>query len=184
MSIRGVASPVVNSQRAVEEAYSLIDRFSTVDGSLSTSQDLRIEGRVIGTLHCEGVLFVAQGAEVQADVVADGIVVEGSVSGSIECHGRLEIRASGVVRSEVQTKRLVVHEGAIYEGRLEMNAPDEEAAASEPPSIQQPDAESRPATTNGSSYSFLRSFSGSGSSGEQADVDLPATDDEEDREPQ
>jgi cytoskeletal protein CcmA (bactofilin family) len=174
---------VLNSQRAVEEAYSLIDRFSTVDGSLSTSQDLRVEGRVIGSLRCDGVLFVAQGADVQADVVADGIVVEGSVSGSIECHGRLEIRASGVVRSEVQTNRLVVHEGAIFEGRLEMNGAIEQTPPVEPAATTQQEPETAPSTANGSSYSFLRSFTGSGASSEPGDGDLPATDDEEDHEP-
>ena len=76
----------------------VIDANTVVDGTLSTSQDLRIEGRVTGSVLCDGVIHVAEGAEVDANVEAAGIVVAGSLSGTIVCHGRLEIRTTGSVR--------------------------------------------------------------------------------------
>ena len=105
-----------------DEAFSLIDRHTTVDGTLATERDLRVDGQVLGSLQCGGVLFVAQGAEVDATVEAGTIVVSGMLSGTIICHGRLEIRPAGAVHGTVKTGTLVILEGAVYEGQLSMDA--------------------------------------------------------------
>ncbi|MEZ4571282.1 MAG: polymer-forming cytoskeletal protein [Thermomicrobiales bacterium] len=40
---------------------SYIDPDSTVEGTIRTDHDLRVEGSVAGTIQCEGVLIVAEG---------------------------------------------------------------------------------------------------------------------------
>jgi hypothetical protein len=46
--------------------------------------------------------------------------VAGDLSGEIRCRGRLHILPSGRVRAKVATASLVIQEGALYEGQLEM----------------------------------------------------------------
>jgi cytoskeletal protein CcmA (bactofilin family) len=146
-----------------DEAFSLIDRHTTVDGTLASERDLRVDGNVLGTLQCGGVLFIADGAEVDATVEAGAIVVSGTLSGNIVCHGRLEIRPSGVVRGNVQTGSLVIQEGALYEGQLRMQAPEPAPAApDEPEPAPESEAEPEPAPLapdeQPNAYSFLRRF--------------------------
>ncbi len=159
----------------------VIDANTVVDGTLSTSHDLRVEGRVTGTLMCNGVVHIAEGAEVDATVEAAGIVVAGTLSGAITCHGRLEIRSTGTVRGRVETGRLIVVEGAVYEGQLRMDAPSEIAPAAEPaPEAVEPES---PLPGQGTgSYSFLRSFTPGGTPSRPADDVLPAS--PEDEEPE
>jgi cytoskeletal protein CcmA (bactofilin family) len=102
------------------EAASLIDRHSVFDGSLRAQRDLRVEGELKGTVACDGTLFVAEGATVAASIDAEHITVAGDVSGEIRCRGRLQILPSGRVRARVSTASLVIQEGAVYEGQLEM----------------------------------------------------------------
>ncbi len=106
------------------EALSLIDRHSTFDGTYRSSRDLRIEGQVKGTIECRGTVHVAQGAQVDAHVEAENIVVAGELSGEIVCRGRLQLMPTGRLRGKVSTQTLVINEGAIYEGQLEMMSPD------------------------------------------------------------
>lgn len=102
------------------DTASLIDRHSTFDGIFRSQRDLRVEGELKGNVTCEGTLFVSEGATIAATVEAEHITVAGELSGEIRCRGRLQILPSGRVRANVSTGSLVIQEGAIYEGQLEM----------------------------------------------------------------
>ncbi|MBL8128461.1 MAG: polymer-forming cytoskeletal protein, partial [Chloroflexia bacterium] len=78
------------------------------------------EGELKGTITCEGTLFVAEGATVSATIDAEHVTVAGDVHGEMRCRGRLQILPSGRVRARVATGSLVIQEGAIYEGELDM----------------------------------------------------------------
>jgi cytoskeletal protein CcmA (bactofilin family) len=109
------------------EAVSLVDRHSAFDGTLRSQRDLRVEGELKGNVSCEGTLFVAEGASVAATVDAEHITVAGDLTGEVRCRGRLQILASGRVRAQVAVGSLVIHEGAIYEGQLQMTGVDVKA---------------------------------------------------------
>lgn len=102
------------------DAASLVDRHSVFEGTFRSQRDIRVEGEVKGTVACDGTLFVAEGATVAATVDAEHISVAGDLSGEIRCRGRLHIMPSGRVRAKVSTNALVIQEGAVYEGQLEM----------------------------------------------------------------
>jgi cytoskeletal protein CcmA (bactofilin family) len=102
------------------DTASLVDRHSTFDGNFRSQRDLRVEGELKGNVTCEGTLFVSEGATIAATVEAEHITVAGELSGELRCRGRLQILPSGRVRANVSTGSLVIQEGAIYEGQLEM----------------------------------------------------------------
>ena len=102
------------------DAGSLVDRHSAFDGNFRCQRDLRIEGELKGSVACDGTLFIAEGATVAASIDAEHMTVAGDLSGEIRCRGRLQILPSGRVRAKVSTGSLVIQEGAIYEGQLEM----------------------------------------------------------------
>lgn len=102
------------------ESNSVIDQYSNFDGTYNSSRDLRVEGQVKGTIVVKGSLHIAQGANVDASVDADSISVAGELDGEITCRGRLELLPTGRVKGHITTQSLVIHEGAIYEGEMEM----------------------------------------------------------------
>jgi cytoskeletal protein CcmA (bactofilin family) len=169
---------------ATSTAATVVDANTVVDGTLSTSQDLRVEGRVTGAVMCDGIMYIAEGAEVDATIEASGIVVSGTLSGTITCHGRLEIRSTGVVRGRVETGRLIVVEGAVYEGQLRMDAVDEPVSEVEPTVDveEEPDTEEAPPNPTTGSYSFLRSFGPNSQPTRAAGDVLPASPDDEEPE--
>jgi cytoskeletal protein CcmA (bactofilin family) len=102
------------------DTASLVDRHSAFDGTFRSQRDLRVEGELKGNVTCEGTLFVAEGATIAAVVEAEHVTVAGELTGEIRCRGRLQLLPSGRVRASVSTGSLVIQEGAIYEGQLEM----------------------------------------------------------------
>lgn len=109
-------------QQQAAESTSVIDQYSNFDGTYNSARDLRVEGQVKGTIVCKGTLHVAQGATVKASVEAEAISVAGELEGEINCRGRLELLPTGRVKGEISTQSLVIHEGAVYEGDLEMGS--------------------------------------------------------------
>lgn len=107
-------------QQQQPESTSVIDQYSSFDGTYNSSRDLRVEGQVKGTIVCKGSVHVAQGANVNAAVDADSISVAGELDGEITCRGRLELLPTGRVKGHITTQSLVIHEGAVYEGDMEM----------------------------------------------------------------
>jgi cytoskeletal protein CcmA (bactofilin family) len=90
------------------------------NGTLRSEGSLQVHGKADGELHSETDLYVAEGAEVDASLHADSVVVAGLVRGKIEARSRLEILPQGEVTGDVRSPKLVVHEGATISGQLKM----------------------------------------------------------------
>lgn len=167
-----------------DDSFSVIDRYSTFDGTFHSSRDLRIEGEAKGTIECQGTLMVAQGANVSAKIEAEHVTVAGDLNGDIRCRGRLQIMPSGRVRGKVVTDTLVINEGAFYEGQLEMAAMESSKNQLKGPRpLASIPAGSAPAAGAGSaraaeggpnSNTFIRRFGG---------PETPWTEEDEDAEP-
>ena len=99
---------------------------AVLDGTLRTAGDLRITGRATGELHCDGTLTIAEGAHVDARVVAGQLIVAGTLSGEITCCGKLHLLPTARVAGRLTTATLAIEDGARYQGELRMAT--EEAA--------------------------------------------------------
>src|SRR5207237_1085075 len=91
-----------------------------VTGKLSFATPTRIEGKLKGEVRASDLLVVGPQAIVQANVQADKLVVLGEIRGQVLGANRIEICAGGRLYGDVETKALVIHEGATFEGRAKM----------------------------------------------------------------
>jgi cytoskeletal protein CcmA (bactofilin family) len=114
-----VSSPP-QRQPDVDASSSVIAAHTSWDGSVQSSGSLHIHGNVSGQINAEGDVFIAEGANVNAELRAGSVTVAGTVEGSVECSGRFEVLPTGRVSANVAAPRLVVHEGAHVVGKLRM----------------------------------------------------------------
>jgi len=91
-----------------------------VTGKLSFATPTRIEGKLKGEVRASDLLVVGPQAVVQANVQAEKLVVLGEIRGQVLGANRIEICAGGKLYGDIETKALVVHEGATFEGRSKM----------------------------------------------------------------
>jgi cytoskeletal protein CcmA (bactofilin family) len=118
------------SQAAANEPLSLIDRNSSIEGTFTTTRDVRVEGMVRGKVVCQGLLYIAESADIDATVEAASVTVAGKLTGDVTCRGRLQITGTGRVSATVSTDSLVIDEGAFYEGDLNMKSSNSSATLS------------------------------------------------------
>jgi cytoskeletal protein CcmA (bactofilin family) len=89
-------------------------------GKLYCKGATRIGGTIEGEVIAEGLLIVEEDAVINASVKAEEIVVHGRVDGNISVLRKIEMCATSDVHADVTTPNLVVHEGALYNGRTTM----------------------------------------------------------------
>ncbi|MEX2426092.1 MAG: polymer-forming cytoskeletal protein [Thermomicrobiaceae bacterium] len=119
------ASPASDSPggaASANEPLSLIDRNSSIEGTFTTTRDVRIEGMVRGKIVCQGLLYIAESADIDATVEAASITIAGKLTGDVTCRGRLQITNTGRMSATVTTEALIIDEGAFYEGDLNMKS--------------------------------------------------------------
>jgi len=91
----------------------------TIEGRITSAQDLRIDGRVVGAIEVpQHELVLGAGADVKADVTARSILVGGTVVGKVIATERLQIQATGTVEGDVTAARLVVLDGGVLRGKV------------------------------------------------------------------
>jgi len=111
-------------QKAAEESGS---RWLEVDASMTgtlTFKDpvnLQINGRFDGTLDTRGNLSIGQQAQVKATIHGESLVIGGSVQGTITASSRVELQSTARVNGKITTPRLIVQDGAMLQGTLEMS---------------------------------------------------------------
>jgi cytoskeletal protein CcmA (bactofilin family) len=91
-----------------------------IEGRITSAQDLRIDGKVEGTIEVgdHGVV-IGQSAEITADLVAKSILISGSVVGDVTAAQRVELKAGASVEGDITAPRLVIADGAIVNGTID-----------------------------------------------------------------
>ena len=113
-----------SSRSEVDErrATAWIGQGVVVEGRIISSQDLRIDGRVEGTIEVgEHALMIGSRAEVKANLVARSILINGTVIGNVTATERLDLQATGSVEGDISSPRLVMIDGGVVKGRVDVS---------------------------------------------------------------
>ncbi len=95
---------------------------SQISGTLTFEGAVRINGQVDGDISAQESVVIGESAVVKAQVTADSIIITGKVTGDITARRRVEIQAPGKLYGDITTPSLVIHDGAVFEGRCSMGA--------------------------------------------------------------
>jgi len=97
----------------------------TINGDISGEENLAIEGKVEGKINLPGhQVEVGKAGRVHADIVAKFIKVEGEVHGDIDGKEKVIIASTGNVRGNVSAPRVMLEDGAIFKGSIDINPND------------------------------------------------------------
>lgn len=91
-----------------------------VEGRITSAQDLRIDGKVDGTIEVGNHgLIIGASAAIRANLVARSILISGAVIGNVTATERVDVQATASLQGDVNAPRLVIIDGAVVNGRVE-----------------------------------------------------------------
>jgi cytoskeletal protein CcmA (bactofilin family) len=99
----------------------IIGKGIVIRGNLTGGGDLVIEGTVEGQISLKNHLTIENTGKVEADIQVSELTVNGEASGSIDAGNRVAINASAKVAGEIKAPRIVIEDGAVFNGTIEMD---------------------------------------------------------------
>ncbi len=99
-------------------------------GEITGSEDLLIDGEVEGAIELkENSLTVGPNGNVKADVSARAITVQGHLCGNVRAGEKIEISKTGSLEGDLSTARIVIEDGAVFRGSIDIVKPGQVSAA-------------------------------------------------------
>lgn len=103
-----------------------------IKGEMFFEKSARILGHFEGKITAQGEVQIGNGANCNAAVEAEQIIVDGSVQGPLFARDRLTLTANAQVQGDLTAGTLVVAEGASFVGHCNVGPRANEMTGSEP----------------------------------------------------
>ena len=101
-----------------------------IEGRITSGQDIRIDGKVEGTIEVgDHSITIGQSAMIKADLAARSILISGTVVGDVTASDRVELKAGASIDGGITTPRLVVADGAVVNGPVDASGASRRRAA-------------------------------------------------------
>lgn len=110
----------MNKVETTMKISGFIDKDTEVNGDIKFKENFRIDGVFKGKILSGGGLIVGETGEVDADIDVVHIAINGRVKGTIKAKERIEIFAHGRVIGSVAAPKLIIEDGAFFQGSCQM----------------------------------------------------------------
>lgn len=93
----------------------------TIEGEVTSSDEVVIGGVLRGKLQVEGPVTIDTDGVVEADVGAQSVSIGGQVTGNVTASERVDLLAGGRLVGDVKAARLTIADGASFKGNVDMD---------------------------------------------------------------
>ncbi len=107
----------------VQAKMTLLSRASSFEGAITGSGDVTVEGELQGSASISGRLTIAGSGTAKAALHGKTVLVAGKVEGNVTADEKLELQASAKLHGNITAPRILIQEGAIFEGQVVMQGP-------------------------------------------------------------
>ena len=94
----------------------------TIEGTITGSEPVVVEGTVRGNINLQADLRVGTKARVEATVHARNVIIEGKMNGDVSADARVELISSADVEGNIKAPKIVVADGARFRGSVDMGS--------------------------------------------------------------
>jgi cytoskeletal protein CcmA (bactofilin family) len=119
-----------------EDLNGFMDEGTEFHGELRFRDTFRVDGQLSGKVFSEHTLIVGESGKVDAEVDCGVVSIRGTVTGRVTGRERIELLAGAKVQATLVSPKLVIEEGAFFQGQVDMGGLAKAAATVLPlPSI-------------------------------------------------
>ncbi len=111
------------------DAHVVIGKGMVIKGRLDSEEDVFLNGELEGDLNISNCrLTIGPEGKVVANARAREVDISGTLTGNVESSEKTSIRSSGRLTGDVKTRGIVIEEGAVFKGKVEIVTNSEPAA--------------------------------------------------------
>ncbi len=102
----------------------VIAKETKIKGDIDAQGNIRIEGEVEGLVKSKSKIVIGESALIKGNLYSAEAEVSGKVEGKVTCTEILYLKKSALVSGDIITKKLVVENGAAFNGKCQMGNPE------------------------------------------------------------
>jgi cytoskeletal protein CcmA (bactofilin family) len=103
------------------DVSSIITAGTICEGKLRSPGSIRVEGRIVGEIVAGQGISIGGTGEVDGNVSAKLVTIGGKITGSVLAQEKLVFESKAVVRGDIRAAKLVIEEGALFDGKCIMS---------------------------------------------------------------
>jgi len=101
---------------------SLVAPGTTIEGKIKSEGSIRVDGKIVGELLAKADAAVGLTGVVEGTVMARNVSLAGKVNGTVTATEKLILEGKSVLKGDIRASRLVVDEGAMFDGQCAMTS--------------------------------------------------------------
>ncbi len=98
----------------------IVGKGSSLEGTLKVENSIRVDGKIKGHVTTTDSLVIGKEGDIEGEIIAKNAIIGGRVRGKISATGKVVLEAKAFFQGELKTARLVIDDGAIFDGRCSM----------------------------------------------------------------
>ena len=110
----------VQKEPAVKRPRTLIGPGIKFTGNIEASEDIEINGQVIGNIHSGNTITVTQEGGIRGDIAAENYILDGVCEGNAKVSKHCKIGGEGSFTGELFAATLITEAGSAFEGTLHL----------------------------------------------------------------
>lgn len=104
----------------IRRVSGFIDSDTEIEGDIRFKDSFRIDGKFKGRILSGISLIIGENGNIEADINVSSISINGKVKGSLTAKEEIEIFSKGRVTGQLTTPKLIIEEGAFFQGSCQM----------------------------------------------------------------
>lgn len=103
------------------ELSTILGKGTIIEGKIIVEHSLRVDGKVKGDIETTDSLVIGKEGEVNGNVKVKILIIGGKLVGSVQAESKIVLENKAFLQGEIKTSKLVIHEGAIFNGKCSMS---------------------------------------------------------------
>jgi cytoskeletal protein CcmA (bactofilin family) len=109
-----------SSRYSSGELSTILGADAVLEGRLTVKNAVRVDGVMRGEIQSSDNVTIGKDGSVEGDITAADVVIGGKVTGRVLCQGKVVLEENSTLTGDLKTIKLVVEEGAVFNGMSEM----------------------------------------------------------------
>ena len=104
------------------ELNTIIGKGAKFEGNIEVDHGIRIDGMLKGSVKSSDSIVLGKEGIVDGEIYVKSAIIGGKITGKIQATGKVVLEASAVVNGDLKTSKLVINEGAVFDGACVMKS--------------------------------------------------------------
>jgi len=109
-----------NYEQELAPCLNLLGVGTTVEGTINTPGDIRIDGTFKGKISTSAKLVIGNTGIIEGDIICQNADIEGVVKANLKVIELMTLKATASVTGDLKVGKIAIENGAVFSGKCSM----------------------------------------------------------------